>query len=63
MFCGFHLQANVGECSQMAILHKSMKSFETIITTELRIHFGVCSSSTVHAHKNKIKPFTNLNLS
>ena len=31
MLCRFHLQANIGECSKMAILLKQMKSFEKII--------------------------------
>ena len=39
------------------------ESFETMIITAVKIQFGVCSSSRVHAHKNKIKPVTHFNVS
>ena len=39
------------------------ESFETMIITAVKIQFGVCSSSRVHAHKDKIKPVTHFNVS
>lgn len=56
MFCGFHLQANVGECSQMAILHKPMKAFRLRLLQQSKynlvyvVHRGYMHTKTKPSH-------------